>query len=212
MQSLSLTDVQFVRLLGNDLYMTYECIINDTKCVVKFFTDKSDDNNETEVMAYLRSNSSKPWLYPVPYFSLRGIDEYTIILADSEEPNIITGIFRVICYQYIDGETVKNFPICGEKDTECLCEKMKSDVLEHLEDIHSFGFVFVDVREDNILHRADDGRYQLIDFGRVFHIIDEQFPPMEYMINDIRCDVSLPTQEEDFERVETIVAKCNNSK
>ena len=218
--SLSLSDVTFTHLLSDDLYTTYEGIIQGKKCIVKFFTDKSDDNNETEVMTYFKANSVKPWLYPTPYFSDRDVEEYTVTLqptgtGGSVITNTITGIFRAICYEYIEGCVLSDSSICGEK------EQIRAGVGEHLQDMHSHGFVFADIRDGNILRRVSTGEYQLIDYGRVFSVSDAEFPPMEYMLDDLRkrsresatTDVygtPLPTQEDDFQQVETVLAKCSS--
>ena len=56
------SNIYFDKLLGNDLYTTFSGYIHyngtSIKCVIKFFTYHSDNNNEFEILDYLQNNST----------------------------------------------------------------------------------------------------------------------------------------------------------
>ena len=95
-------------------------------------------------------------------------------------------VIEVIAYEYIEAAVPETLNLV----------KYERDVSEHLSDIHSFGFIFADLKYDNIIFGTELGKYQLIDYGNVFHPTDPRFPPLEALREG--WDFS---QEEDWERL-----------
>jgi len=209
-----LNGVTFLELLSDDLYTTFFGFYNGRKVVVKFFTDKSDANNETEVMQYFKEHSSIPELYPTPYFSWEGYEGDYAITIDGVA-HVMFDVFRVICYEYLEGEQLTlesalkmEVGVPEEVARALLAARVMHDVSEHLADIHSMGFVFGDLHFGNIILSSGLGLYILIDYGRVFSVSNPAFPPMEYMLQEI--EGGLPTQEEDVLQLARVVSKLSS--
>ena len=177
-------------LLNDDLYTTFKGFYEDKPCMVKFFSnEKSDQNNETEIMQYLKQHSKLSMLYPTVYFSILLGESKDYSIRCKKSGHLIKNVYRIICYEYIEPETpVFDFQQCSK------------DITLQLTDLHSHGFVYGDVRVGNIIFSKPFGKYQLIDFGRSFSISDKNYPPMTYMIDENE----IPTQADDFKQLTNV--------
>ena len=200
----ALREVSFLELLGDDLYTTFLAVYTGRRCVVKFFTDKSNNNNETEVMEHLRAHSTVPGLYPEAFFSRhQELDPFCVFCEDGTN-HVLDSVYRIICYEYIEGTTLQSELDIAQIHAD-ITEHLQ-DIHSHLQDIHSHDFIFVDLRADNIV-RTVTGRYRLIDYGRTFSVTDEDFPSMEYMLGEIECGNPLPTQDDDFAQLRRLLSR-----
>lgn len=196
-QSNILSIINFLELLNDDLYTTFLGTYLDQKCIVKFFTHKSDENNEYEVIQFLKTHSDKSNLYPKPYFQIKDdIGDYSVTLANVEHK--LHSVYKVICYEYFDG-------VVGTNNYNKFDDlKALMNLKEHLNDIHSFGFIFADVRPDNIIFSTKLDRYILIDYGRTFHSTYKLFPPMDYMLEEKEFE-PLMIQDDDTECLQAAI-------
>ena len=189
MKTQQLLGISYEKLLGDDLYTTFKGQYMNHPVVIKFFTDVSDQNNEYEVLDYLQKHSQKNHLFPKPYFQVEfNSENLTISVGPENQSMNINDVYKVIVYEYLEG-----FTLC---ETNYDKNQVFSDIQIQLYELHRLGFVYADLKKDNIIKRPH-GQYNLIDFGRTFSLNDQKFPPMEYMIDDNE----IPNQDDDFKRL-----------
>lgn len=172
------SQLTFEKLLGDDLYVTYQGLLDNKKVVIKLYIfDRSDGNNEIEVLDYLQSKSNG---FPIPYMSI-------------SYPNlsIKDDIIKMIVYEYIEGENLIS------NNVNML--RLREDVEKQLNILHKLDLTFADIRLENVI-KLSNNSYFLIDYGRVFSLTNKDFPPMDYMFEEN----SLPTQQDDIDKLYTI--------
>ena len=69
--------------------------------------------------------------------------------------------------ELIEGQTLNKELILGKPWSESQVVQMLQDVLPILEFVHSYGVIHRDLKPNNLMRRAKDGRLVLIDFGAV---------------------------------------------
>lgn len=183
-------DVTILININEDLYSTYLCIYKSTPVNIKLYTDMSDETNEGQVLEL---------------FNELGIIDYNHLLLDIHTDGdefLILGeyknIFRIIVYEFEVGYVLHR--------TDKLTQKLINDIKEQLDKIHNLGFVYGDLRKENILINTE-GKAVLIDFGRTYRdpniiseISAEDYPPMEYMIENEEID-TIEDENKSFERL-----------
>lgn len=184
----------FTDFLNEDMYITFKGIYDGKPAIIKFFGNMSDENNEFEILEYLQKTKHKN-LFPIPYLKL-GFDSIILsIVLENGKAHILEDIYKMIVYEYIEGITLKK-PINSESIIQ-----IRNDISEHLSIIHEMGFVHGDVHTQNIIYTPHNKKYILIDYGQTFSKNDKQFPPMQFMIDDI----GIPTKKDDFHRLNQIL-------
>lgn len=170
------SSLTFEIMMGQDLYITYRGLLDNKKVVIKLYIeDYSDSNNEIEILDYLQTHSMG---FPVPYFSILNPKFDHDVLDHNAD--------KMIIYEYIEGE-----PLTPSSSIDML--KLKKDVGAQLLILHNLGLVFADIRLENVI-KLPNGNYFLIDYGRVFSIKDEKYPPMDFWDED-----EVPTQRNDVD-------------
>jgi serine/threonine protein kinase len=203
-----LKDLIYLELLSDDLYTTFKATYQGKSVVVKFYTYKSDRNNEYEILEYLEKHSPLKDCFPRPWFKYDLQEESLEIyyledqltkkytpeeLKDTSSTKdtapvkrvTLEEVYKVIVYEYIEGETIRN--VTYNRD------KVIKDITIILEELHRLNLVHSDLNLGNIL-RTLDNRYLLIDFGSAFSITDKKFPPLEFMVEEDE----VPTQADDY--------------
>lgn len=188
------------KLLKNDLYATFKGVLNMTDAfgvetkknvVVKFFTESSDANNEYEFLQLMKGDER----YPQPYYKIEGNWKSITVNFGNYDNVKMKNVFKIIVYEYIEGASFQHrWLISSLHDIN----KIISDISKYIEHIHGLGFIYADIRLQNIV-MTPSGNYQLIDFGRIFSEKDPRFPPMDYMIDD-----EIPTMKDDISALEKI--------
>jgi len=168
------------KFLNEDLYTTYKGKLDNVDVIMKLYGEYSDANNEIEVLNYLQKHA--PTKFPIPYASIL-----------YPKLNIDTYIEKLIIYQYIEGEELNKSSIINKVI-------LKNDIMKQIEVLHKLNLVFGDIRIENII-KLNSNHYYLIDYGRVFSLIDKKFPPMNYMIEE---DI-IPSQEDDINNLNKII-------
>ncbi len=182
-------NIIFQELLGQDLYVTFKGQWKGKDAVIKFFFfSVSDENNEYEFMELMQGKNG----VPIPYYKINLNYEDIIVSLDREIE--INGVYKIIVYEFIEGEEVTKG--INNKD------KLLSDIIEQLTEIHRLGFVYGDMRLANIIKTKEE-KYCLRDYGRTFSLKDTKYPPMKYMIDE----EEVPTREDDL----SMLMKCYNS-
>lgn len=171
----------FGKCLGNDLYITYKGLLDDIDVIIKLYKEFLDENNEIEVLDYLQNHTKEQ--FPIPYISILN-PEFMFNIEDEQDDNVY--IRKLIVYQYIEGESLT--PSSNINKT-----MLRSDIEKQLNILHKLHLVFADIMIQNII-KLDNNHYYLIDYGRVFSLIDTNIPPMNYMIED-DC---IPSQKDDI--------------
>lgn len=95
--------VTFLRLLNDDLHTTFLAEYNGNRCVVKFFTEKSDANNRYSALVYLRTHSAHPEWYPKPWFQTRSWQEEMSIVTQDGKKHTLADVYQIDCYEYLAG-------------------------------------------------------------------------------------------------------------
>lgn len=183
-------DIEYISLLKNDLYTTFKGTWKGKPAIIKFFHERSDPNNEYDFLEFWKVSFPNDRILRIPQLYCRITLDNEDITITLEREIYMGNVYQVIVYEYIEGEVINT------KNIDKV--KLATDIREQLLEIHRLGFVYADLGVSNILYT--EGRYVLIDFGRVFSLEDPKFPPMQYMIDD----EDVPTQEDDLSRLEEI--------
>ena len=175
----------FGKCLGDDLYITYKGLLDGVDVIIKLYKEFSDENNEIEVLDYLQNHTKEQ--FPIPYISILNPEFIFNINNDND-----IYIRKLIVYQYIQGES-----LTPSSNIDKIM--LRSDIEKQLNILHKLHLVFADIRIQNII-KLDDNHYYLIDYGRVFSMVDTKLPPMNYMIED-DC---IPSQQDDINQLDKI--------
>lgn len=173
----------FCKCLGDDLYITYKGLLDGIDVIIKLYKEFSDENNEIKILDYLQNHTKEQ--FPIPYISILNPE----FMFNNDDDIYVK---KLIVYQYIDGESLTS---SSNIDRTML----KNDIEKQLNILHKLNLVFADIRIENII-KLKDNHYYLIDYGRVFSLIDMNFPPMNYMIED-DC---IPSQQDDINQLDKI--------
>lgn len=179
-------DIEYERLLNNDLYATFKGKFCGKDAIIKVFHEMSDNNNEYEFLEFMKNNGVQG--FPRPFLKMNFNYKTMKILSVT-----LKQVYKIIVYEYIEGEHAKNIS--------------ENDIKEQLAEIHKWGFIYGDINYGNIIC-TKNGNFCLIDFGRTFSISDPKFPPMEYMIED----EEIPTQQDDLNDLKELIKKLNSQK
>ena len=180
----------FEQVLSQELYVTLKGTCDNKDVVIKFFYERSDKNNEFEIMRYVEEETSLSGITPIPYIKIDNPKYSTYKIGNIK----INGVWKIIIYEYIPGvplEYLVNINVIS----------MQNDIRSILSDLEYVGLVYGDIHLGNII-QINNGRYRLIDFGQSFST-DNRFPPIEYMLHE---DL-LPTFSSDINNLSCI---CNN--
>ncbi len=139
----------------------------NAQCVVKHIKPNSNNPRQREVCKRLFTSEAQ---------TLRQLGKHNQIaqLLDSFEDE--QGFYLV--QELIVGEPLSaELPICrhcSKRWSEEQCVELLSEVLGILEFIHHYGVIHCDLKPNNLIKRASDGKLVLIDFG-----VAHQFDPSQ---------------------------------
>lgn len=157
-------DIIFQELLGEDLYVTFKGQWKGKDAVIKFFFYASDENNEYEFMELMQGKNG----VPLPYCKVNLNCEDIIVHLNHKIR--INDVYKVLVYEYIEGEIFIKYS--WNKD------KFLSDIKEQLLELHGLGFVYGDMKLQNVI-KTKEGKYRLIDYGRTFSLNDAKISSNE---------------------------------
>ncbi len=138
-------------------------VIGNPQCVVKHLKPNGDHPKQLQVCKRLFSSEAE---------MLKKLGKHDQIpqLLDSFEEH--QGFYLV--QELIIGEPLlAELPIsknCNKRWSEHQCVELLQDVLGILEFVHSQGVVHCDLKPNNLIRRASDGKLVLIDFGVAYQI------------------------------------------
>jgi serine/threonine protein kinase len=142
-------------------------LIGNPQCVVKHLKPNGDHPKQLQVCKRLFTSEAE---------ILKKLGKHDQIpqLLDSFEEH--QGFYLV--QELIIGESlVTELPIsknCKKRWSEIQCVELLQDVLGILEFVHSHGVVHCDLKPNNLIRRASDGKLVLIDFGVAYQIPSTQ--------------------------------------
>jgi len=132
------------------------------ECIMKCYLEKDIESNEYQALEYFQKTSSRACSYPKPYAY-----DHTIRIVNIEGSDYI--VYKTLFYEFIPGTSGTSVT----RDFDLT--RAKKDLFNHLNDLHSMGFVHGDIKRDNIL-RKNDGTFVLIDYGSCFNASNNEYP------------------------------------
>ncbi|MEM7579964.1 MAG: protein kinase [Mastigocoleus sp.] len=140
-------------------------IAEDTKrpgnpiCVVKHLKPTSTDNKIFETAKRLFQSEAET------LEKLGNHDQIPRLLAYFDQNQEF-----FLVQEFIEGHTLSDELAPGEKWSETETIELLQEILGILQFVHDEGVIHRDIKPDNIIRRAGDGRLVLVDFGAVKHL------------------------------------------
>jgi len=142
-------------------YLATDTNFFDKKVVVKQFRPQSLDEEIIERAKILFRREAET------LYNLNSIDGIPNLKAFFEEDNQF-----YLVQEFIDGNTLEEEILPGNKCSESEVTKLLQDILNSLNTIHSLNVIHRDIKPSNLIRNVNNKKIYLIDFGAVKEIVN----------------------------------------